>query len=99
MTISRATVKSIVFHRNTSMSVRLTDGRVISVPLKWYPRLANAKASERRTWEISGAGAAIHWPIIDEDLSIHGLLNGYPSPEYKPSRQPRGHASLSESHV
>lgn len=68
------------------MSVRLTDGRIITVPLKWYPRLAKAKASERRVWESCGAGKGIHWPKIDEDLSIEGLLHGIPSVEYKSSQ-------------
>ncbi len=66
------------------MSVRLTDERVITVPLKWYPRLFNATATQRRTWEVIGAGRGIHWPLVDEDLSIDGLLRGLPSPEYKP---------------
>lgn len=89
MRISQATVKAIVFHRNATMSVRLSDGRIITVPLKWYPRLANAKPSARRVWEPCGAGAGIHWPLIDEDLSIQGLLQGIPSPEYKSSARTR----------
>ena len=83
MAISAATVESIMFHRNQTMSVRLTDERVITVPLKWYPRLLNATARARRTWEPCGAGQGIHWPLVDEDLSINGLLQGIPSPEYK----------------
>ena len=60
--------------------VSLKDGRRISVPLEWYPRLRRASASERANWEISGGGYGIHWPDIDEDLSTEGLLRGAPAP-------------------
>ncbi len=60
--------------------VSLKDGRRISVPLEWYPRLLRASASERANWKISGGGYGIHWPDIDEDLSTEGLLRGAPSP-------------------
>lgn len=63
-----------------TLSVRLMDGRIISVPLVWYPRLLNASAKERENWEISGGGYGIHWPDIDEDLSTEGLLRGAPAP-------------------
>jgi hypothetical protein len=61
--------------------VALMDGRSISVPLAWYPRLANATAAERSHWEIAGGGYGIHWPEIDEDLSTEGLLRGARAPE------------------
>jgi hypothetical protein len=56
------------------------DGRSISVPLAWYPRLLNASPKQRKNWQISGGGYAIHWPDIDEDLSSEGLLRGAPAP-------------------
>jgi hypothetical protein len=63
-----------------SLIVRLKDGRSISVPLAWYPRLFHASAEQRRKWEIAGGGYGIHWPEIDEDLSTEGLLRGAPAP-------------------
>ena len=56
------------------------DGRVITVPLVWYPRLLDATETERNNWQISGGGYGIHWPDIDEDLSTEGLLRGAPAP-------------------
>ena len=63
-----------------TLSVSLMDGRVITVPLAWYPRLHDATPAQRRSWEIAGAGYGIHWPEIDEDLSTEGLLRGAPAP-------------------
>lgn len=63
-----------------SLCVSLRDGRKISVPLSWYPRLLNATSSQRNHWELAGAGYGIHWPDIDEDLSTEGLLRGAPAP-------------------
>jgi hypothetical protein len=62
------------------LTVDLADGRSISVPLAWYPRLLHATPLERDNWEIAGAGFGIYWPDIDEDLSVEGLLRGAPSP-------------------
>ncbi|MCC7308261.1 MAG: DUF2442 domain-containing protein [Acidobacteria bacterium] len=62
------------------LSARLMDGRTISVPLVWYPRLLNATAEQRKNWQISGGGYGIHWEEIDEDLSTAGLLRGAPAP-------------------
>jgi hypothetical protein len=62
-----------------ALSVSLRDGRVITVPLVWYPRLLNATAAQRRNWEIAGGGYGIHWPDLDEDLSTEGLLRGAPA--------------------
>ncbi len=63
-----------------TLSVALHDGRIISVPLAWYPRLANATAAQRNNWQVSGGGYGIHWPDIDEDLNTEGLLRGAPAP-------------------
>jgi hypothetical protein len=60
--------------------VSLMDGRTISVPLTWYPRLFNATPTQRQNWQIAGGGYGIHWPDIDEDLSTEGLLRGAPAP-------------------
>ena len=59
---------------DVELEVRLKDGRTVKAPLHWFPRLASASAEARRTWEPSAAGLGIHWPLIDEDLSIEGLL-------------------------
>ena len=61
--------------------IELRDGRVVSVPLAWYPRLAEGSPRERRRWELLGPGIGIHWPDLDEDISIDGLLQGLPSGE------------------
>lgn len=63
-----------------SLVVDLMDGRSISVPLKWYPKLLKAKRKEKSNWEICGGGYGIHWPDLDEDLSTEGLLRGAPAP-------------------
>ncbi len=60
--------------------VDLADGRIVSVPLAWYPRLLNATPEQRNHWQIAGAGFGIHWPEVDEDLSVQGLLAGSPAP-------------------
>jgi hypothetical protein len=64
-----------------ALIVELRDGRVVSVPLSWYPRLAEGSARERRRWELLGPGIGIHWPDLDEDISVEGLLQGLPSGE------------------
>jgi hypothetical protein len=66
-----------------SLCVSLRDGRKISVPLFWYPRLLNATPAQRSNWKLAGAGYGIHWPDIDEDLSTEGLLRGAPAPREK----------------
>lgn len=62
-----------------SLIVDLMDGRTISAPLAWYPRLLNATPDERSRWEKCGGGFGIHWPDVDEDLSTEGLLRGAPA--------------------
>ena len=61
-----------------TLSVELSDGRTISVPVAWYPRLVHATERERANWRIIGAGHGIHWGDIDEDISVEGLLAGKP---------------------
>ena len=68
-----------------TLSVELSDGRTISVPLDWYPRLTHATEAERNNWRIIGRGNGIHWEDIDEDISVEGLLAGRPSDESQSS--------------
>jgi hypothetical protein len=63
-----------------ALMVVLRDGRQISAPLNWFPRLKAASSEQRNIWEPSAAGHGIHWPRIDEDLSVEGLLKGWPAP-------------------
>src|SRR2546427_10223729 len=65
--------------------IDLSDGRTITAPLAWYPRLLHGTARERRQWRLIGAGEGIHWPDLDEDLSVEGLLAGRPSAESQAS--------------
>ena len=66
--------------------VSLMDGRTISVPLAWYPRLLKATPKQRQKWQIAGGGYGIHWPDIDEDLNTEGLLRGAPAPRTPPKK-------------
>jgi hypothetical protein len=60
--------------------ISLADGRRLSVPLAWFPRLVEASAYQRGRWEMIGPGVGFHWPDVDEDLSVRGLLLGSPAP-------------------
>jgi len=71
-------VKNVLVNDDV-LSVDLMDGRTITVPLVWFPRLAQATQQEREHWQTSGGGYGIHWPEIDEDLSTEGLLRGAPA--------------------
>ncbi|MBI3608192.1 MAG: DUF2442 domain-containing protein [Nitrospirae bacterium] len=68
-----------------TLCVDLSDGRSISVPLAWFPRLQHASSAERKRWRLIGTGTGIHWEDIDEDISVEGLLAGRPSGESQPS--------------
>jgi len=68
-----------------TLAVDLSDGRTISVPLAWYPRLMHATPRERKNWRLIGKGQGIHWEVIDEDISVEGLLTGRPSGESQKS--------------
>ena len=63
-----------------TLSADLADGRTITVPLVWFPRLLHATSEQRSNWRIAGGGFGIHWPDVDEDLSSAGLLRGAPAP-------------------
>lgn len=71
-----------------ALTVALADGRTISTPLAWYPRLMRATPAQRSRWELIGNGEGIHWPEVDEDLSVEGMLRGVPS------REPSGRGSM-----
>ena len=64
-----------------ALSVSLSDGRVVSVPILWYPRLSHALPEHRAVWEFIGRGHGIHWPELDEDISVENILFGQPSGE------------------
>jgi hypothetical protein len=68
-----------------ALSVDLSDGRSITVPLAWYPRLLHATESERQNWRLVGKGYGMHWEELDEDISAEGLLLGKPSGESQTS--------------
>ena len=63
------------------LTVHLEDGRSVTTPLEWYPRLIFATPEERQNFEIVGRGYGVHWPVLDEDLSVKGMLAGLPSGE------------------
>ncbi|MCB9877454.1 MAG: DUF2442 domain-containing protein [Planctomycetes bacterium] len=62
------------------LSVELADGRRLIVPLAWFPRLLHATPAQRANWRLLGDGQGLHWPDVDEDLSVAGLLRGAASP-------------------
>jgi hypothetical protein len=68
-----------------TLTVELADGRTIAAPLAWYPRLAHATAAERGSWRLIGGGRGIHWPAVDEDISVANLLAGQLSAESQSS--------------
>lgn len=70
---------------NDSLEIVLNDGRTISAPLAWYPRLSHASSSELSNWRLIGNGVGIHWPEIDEDISVDDLVKGLPSSESQTS--------------
>lgn len=68
-----------------TLFVNLSDGRTISVPVAWYPRLSHGTPAERDHWQLIGNGSGIHWPDLDEDISVENLLLGQPSAESQTS--------------
>lgn len=63
------------------VTLDLSDGRVISAPLAWFPRLLNGTPTERDKWRLVGGGEGVHWPLLEEDISVESLLAGHPSAE------------------
>ncbi len=82
--IELPTTENITITEDT-LTVDLSDGRTISVPLAWYPRLSYASPSEQNNWRLTGKGYGIHWEDLDEDVSVEGLLAGRPSGESQTS--------------
>lgn len=80
----RARAQSVTITDDT-LSVDLTDGRTIAVPLAWFPRLQHASQAERQNWRPIGEGEGLHWPDLDEDISVDNLLAGKPSGESQTS--------------
>jgi len=80
------TIQDVTITDDT-LSVELSDGRTISVPLAWYPRLLNASIEERDDWRTIGKGEGIHWEQLDEDISTQNLILGQPSGESQKSFQ------------
>jgi hypothetical protein len=78
--VERAKAQDVAI-THESLVVDLTDGRTISAPLAWYPRLLHGTPEERNNWRLIGSGEGIHWPDLDEDLSIESLVSGRPSGE------------------
>jgi len=68
-----------------TLSVELSDGRTVSVPVAWYPRLSHGVIEERGLWQFIGDGRGIHWPDLDEDIRVDNLLSGKPSGESQAS--------------
>jgi hypothetical protein len=89
MTTSRVELEipmvSDVAISDDSLSVELDDGRTLSVPLAWFPRLLHGSRRERGDWRLIGRGLGIHWEALDEDISVENLLSGKPSGESQAS--------------
>jgi len=81
----RAGVAQSVSLSEDALVVDLTDGRTITVPLAWFPRLAHGTPAERANWRLIGSGEGIHWPDLDEDISVESLLAGRRSGETQES--------------
>jgi hypothetical protein len=82
---NQTVVATKVLVTHDTVSVELSDGRAIQAPLAWYPRLSHASAKERRSWRLIGGGRGIHWPDVDDDISVMNLLAGQPSTESQTS--------------
>jgi len=84
--IRLAQIQSISISEDT-LTADLSDGRTISVPLNWFPRLLHGTPAERANWRLIGKGEGIHWPDLDEDISVENLIYGQPSGESQKSFQ------------
>lgn len=81
----RAPVITAVTMTEEAVQFELSDGRTVTAPLAWYPRLAHGTLAERAHWRLVGRGAGVHWPDLDEDISLEGVLAGRPSGESQAS--------------
>jgi hypothetical protein len=77
----RGTVAERVAVTKDKLALELADGRTVTAPLAWYPRLQHGTARERANWRLIGGGEGIHWPDLDEDISVENILLGQPSGE------------------
>jgi hypothetical protein len=84
--VANAGVRTIAVN-DESLTAKLADGRTISVPLGWYPRLLRATPDERDHWRLVGDGEGVHWPDLDEDISAENIVLGQPSGESQRSLQ------------
>ncbi len=75
LTIKVEPLATSVRFTSNAMQVTLADGREVSVPMEWFPRLRDAKAEQRNKWELIGDGIGIHWPELDEDIETESLLS------------------------
>jgi Protein of unknown function (DUF2442) len=82
---SREALAISVAVSDDTLKVELADGRTIAAPLGWYPRLSQGTAAERSSWRLIAGGTGIHWPALDEDISVANLLAGQPSAESQTS--------------
>ncbi len=82
--IGQALARAVAVRRD-ALAVDLVDGRTITAPLAWFPRLKHGTAAERANWRLIGAGEGIHWPDLDEDISVESLLVGRRSGETQDS--------------
>ena len=82
--LTRPTAISVAV-TDSAIEVDLADGRSLSVPISWYPRLSHASKQERDKWSFIGGGSGMHWPELDEDISVEALIAGKPSNESQKS--------------
>ena len=87
ITKNETAVADVVKVSDDTLTIDLDDGRTVSVPLSWFPRLLHGLSHERNNWRLIGRGEGIHWPDLDEDISVTGLLEGIPSAESQESFQ------------
>ena len=85
MVESRVALATGVMVSEDTLSVELANGRTIAAPLAWFPRLSHATAEERNSWRLIANGQGVHWPALDEDISLVNLLAGQPSAESQSS--------------
>jgi hypothetical protein len=78
--LREATVENVAVTKD-ALELELADGRTVTAPLAWYPRLLHGTARERSNWRLIGGGEGVHWPDLDEDISVENVLLGHPSGE------------------